>query len=166
MSYDITVTTDGTEHSLNWLRNPFGLCDFAEDNVGDGKNSLWHVCNDHAYDDVDKIDRAEFLRVVEEYWDRLRGLERGFFHFTFSSYVQFQNDYAGCMRVQRSHEDYEWADDRAVLRLAAERFQPASNFSWSSTGECPLDFYKGWFERLLNLARAMQDPNARIYISN
>lgn len=61
MSYDITVTTEDLELDMNWLRNSFGLCTFAENNIGDGQNSLWHVCNDHAYDDSNNVDRAKLL---------------------------------------------------------------------------------------------------------
>jgi hypothetical protein len=168
MSYDIDVTTkDGAEHSLNWLRNPFGLCSFAEDNVGDGQMSLWHVCNDHAYDDVGKIDRAQFLRVVESYWDRLRGLDDAYFFFTFGSYVQFLPEYPDAMMVRGYRalvEATRWGDDgRLGIRIG--RFQGYERqFGWRQTAV--LDYYKEWFERLLGASRAMQDPDATIYISN
>lgn len=44
---------------MNWLRNPFGLCDWAEANVGDkikiGKKDLWYVCNHWNYKKSSKI---------------------------------------------------------------------------------------------------------------
>ncbi len=168
MSYDIDVVTpDGQEFEMNWLRNPFGLCGFAEDNVGDGNMSLWHVCNDHAYDAVKDLDRAKFLRVVEDYWDRLRGLQRGWFWFTFGSYVQFSYDHAACMRVNFGGKLHEWTkkNDVSFLKLDIARFEHDQNWEWSGRNIEPLQFYKNWFEQLLELARAMQDPNATVCIT-
>ena len=38
------------------------------------------------------------------------------------------------------------------------------HFSWR--GNEPLQFYKDWFQRLVNIATTMQDPTVRIHISN
>lgn len=184
MSYDISIshypfeTEDNhwPKTELNWLRNPFGLCDFAEDNVGDGKHSLWHVCNDHAYDDVKNLDRADFLRVVLDYWDRLKNLEVGYFYFDLASYLQFSPEYPEAMKLPTIHwrlkhtkeecaQVYKWGPEQRTIGFNVHQFALyPSHFSFRGRG--PLRHYKDWFKDLVDIARAMQDPEVTVRISN
>ncbi len=172
MGYDITVSgAEGRGGALNWSRNPFGLCNFAESNVGEKDGALWHVCNDHAYDDVGRLDRAQFLKVVSFYWDRLRGLQDARFYFTFHGYVHFAPQHPDAMLLHgRGHGDC-WSSGNDLLAIPVERFKGEQNFAWSDHGLGPspgtvLDHYKEWFRSLLELAKAMQDPASVVCITN
>lgn len=167
--------------SMDWLRNPFGLCTFVEDNVGDRVQSLWHVCNDHAYKVMGELDRRKFRRIVLAYWDRLRNLDKAYFYFDFHAYVQFTSSYSDAMVIapNRFSTDpqnafaqgaYTWRssssdDDPDRLGIRVERFQQYryEHFSWGDTPV--LDFYKDWFKRLVNIAEVMQDLNVEVHIS-
>jgi hypothetical protein len=184
MSWDIDVhLPDGRHLELNWLRNPFGLCDFAEDNVGNGSMSLWHVCNDFA-DDIEKFDRARFQEIVHEYWCRLAILHRGYFCFSFRSYVQFVRNFPEAMHLDLldfMEQDWAWVGPRrhpTEVRIDVQRFSiygrnadvrttsPTNNqFGWDA-GSNVLDWYRKWFQELHEIASAVQDPNATITISN
>lgn len=120
MSLDISLEGKGGRfHSMNWLRNPFGLCQWAEDNIelpaeveasllerakkhdeqGDypkkaEKGSLlWFVCNRWCYERGGDIDRRLFLDVVKAYASGVEKLERGYYFFTFGAYRQFIEPY-------------------------------------------------------------------------
>ncbi len=173
MSYNISVSSRDGGYDMNWLRNPFGLCQFAEDNAGDGDQSLWHVCNDHSYEQSMNVDRGRFLRVVSDYWDRIRGLESAHFFFTFGAYVQFAPSYPDAMLLQprgwRSGES-RW-EEGGRLAISVAEFQRydrqrgiSNGFAWRGTPV--LTHYKQRFENLLELANAMQDPDASIHISS
>lgn len=175
MSYDISLSRKAKDscydpdayalddvHSMNWLRNPFGLCTFAEDNVGDGSSALWHVCNDHAYDKVKDLDRAKFLMVVREYWERIRSMEKASFYFTPGSYDQFAKQYPKIM-PPLLHGDLEAAVAPLQILIPVEKFQHAPNFGWRN--QSVLQYYKDRFQELVELATTMQDPEIEIYIS-
>ena len=61
--------------SITWPRNPFGLCNWAEDNVGDDRSSLHHVCNAWQYEKASQCDRPLFQQVVEHYWQKILALD-------------------------------------------------------------------------------------------
>jgi hypothetical protein len=86
MSLHISLYED-EDHvaSLNWLRNPFGLEQWAEDNTMIGMFrpiTLYDVINTWSYSDSKYVDRPLFLETVLYYWQHIKQLERGYFHFT------------------------------------------------------------------------------------
>lgn len=170
MGYDIHVTAADRSLEMNWLRNPFGLCPFAEDNVGDGSMSLWHVCNDNAYDTSNDLDRPRFLDVVTAYREKLQALELGYFHFEFSSYVQFASSYRAMILPWGVRADeprgYRWDKEHKILGIDVERFIDEPNFGWSRQTSSVLQWYKDWFDQLFEIAKLMQEPGSDVYISN
>jgi hypothetical protein len=121
MSLDIHLeTSDGRRsYAMNWLRNPYGLCQWIEDNARlpedvrdalvlraqahDEKESeeekypktvhpaslLWFVINRWCYDKAPQIDRKLFLDVVKAYAAEVEKLDQGYYFFGFGAYRQF-----------------------------------------------------------------------------
>ena len=100
LEIDLIEKETGNEvMSLNWLRNPFGLQTWAEDNVGmkivqrvrgiSGREELFedlrYVCNHWSYEDSSDIDRGLFKQVVDTYWKEIQKLEVGYFVFNLSN---------------------------------------------------------------------------------
>lgn len=163
MSYKITVSRPSDDDvllSLNWHRNPFGLCSFVEDNAGDQIGSLHHICNDHAYDRVKNLDRKKFLRIIKEYGQRLRAVKQAYFFFNFRSYVQFVEKYPTAMLLSLS-KGFMWHESRIGIRV--ERFQSyGRKLGWID--EPVLGWYQQWFKKLAELVAVMQDPDIEVRI--
>lgn len=160
MSYDITITCpDGQLLEMNWLRNPFGLCNFLEDNVGDGELSLWHVCNDNSYETSNTLDRLRFHQVVNAYSNRLNALKQAFFYFDGNAYRQFSPFYP-CMRGATKIP----AGDKT--KIDVEAFTNTDLRSQRRPEDSILDGYKRWMDELVTIAEVIQDPNVIVFISN
>jgi hypothetical protein len=124
MSLDIHLeTAKGESHRMNWLRNPYGLCQWIEDNAklpakildvlverakahdevaseeekypktAHPASLLWFVINRWCYDKAPQIDRQLFLDVVKAYSSEVEKLERGYYFFDFGAYRQFVEPY-------------------------------------------------------------------------
>ncbi len=88
MSLDISIINKKTGESreMNWLRNPFGLCNWAEANFNftikdepKEKDSLWYVINHWNYKKSSRINRVKFKQTILWYWNVLEDLKKGYF---------------------------------------------------------------------------------------
>lgn len=174
MSLDIAIgnAATGDTRDLNWLRNPFGLCQWAEDNYEyrtkqrpPEQEQLYYVCNHWAYDRSGEVDRPLFKRVVESYWEVLSGLERGYYFFGAGSLIQFVVPHWRHLPVTVEFysprvEVMAYMDDR--VGIPVEHFtHPDFHLSNPSLGSC-----KAWYEQLLEFAELLQDPAYEFYCSN
>lgn len=176
MSLDISLCNkddDSDYVSMNWLRNPFGLERWAEDNFKYATKdfaipvtlsaSLWDVCNKWSYDDSEHVDRALFKHVVDVYNIEIKQLKVGYFWFDIYSLMQFVvPDYS------RFPKDPRWN------RILGSHFHedklgiPQEYFGRVCGGEkyCALSYYKKWFGELVEFAELLQDPAYVFYCSN
>jgi len=173
MSLDISLYNSADEEvaSMNWQRSPFGLCQWAEDNVGDGQLSLYHVCNDWAYDKSADVDRAEFKRVVDLYWKAIKELKRGYFYFDLPAYIQFvEGNTKSFPRTQwGSIVNVQYVDERARIKIPMEYFSSMkySDDPWfEMIGYNTLEYYKNRFAKLVEFAELLQDKSLRFECSN
>lgn len=170
MSYDMSVSWgdedgDGGHLDINWLRNPFGLCTWAEWNVGGKENldewALYDVCNQWAYDKVKDFDRDEFHRVVMTYADRVRSLEIGYYVFDVFSYIQFCDGHFFKKTQFGSIMDAK-AFGRSNIGIPMEFFESGFNL-----GRAGLEGAKEWFEEFVAIAEAViKHRDSEIHISN
>ena len=169
MSLDLSVTVDGETREMNWLRNPFGLCDWAEDNVKPGtRQSLYYVCNHWSYNKSQRVNKKLFLDVVLAYSEAIKVLEKGYFVFDLPSYRQFVEPnikhlptdtmvFTTARRIVGSKYD-----DKLRLMIPMEYFSHSVfNIRW-----CKLADYQAWFQELVELAELLQQPRAKFYCSN
>lgn len=187
MGYDISVTTDTTCRSMNWLRNPIGLLHFAEDNVGEPGTPLHRVLNEHAYDDSHKLDREELVRLTTLYLDRLAHLPEAFFYFTDEdNFVRFYTSHGDFPLPENWGTERVWGrpgcagcrggkgvvcprHGRAGYGVPCSIFMPNDGFMRVRMHEAGGVFghYLSWFEELHLLAVfARRHPDARIRIRN
>lgn len=171
MSYDITATLDETTKSTNWLRNPFGLCQWAEDNVGEPTSNfgeriekpLYHVCNEWTYGDVDHIDRQMFYEVVVIYDDRIQDLDEGYFYFDLPEFVQFVAPNFDKFEISWL-TDVDYIDDK--IEIPMEAFMPAERFGLSCRrADTMLGDYQSWMGELVEIAEMIKD-GADVSITN
>ena len=163
MSLDISLIDKKTGKevmSLNWLRNPFGLEQWAESNVGEkpdmlGKPTLYYVCNNWCYDESDNIDRKWFKRVVDRYWSEIRELKVGYFVFDLPEYRQFVE---GKLKRELDYftEDFEYREDNTEIAIRMDCFDEAKS----------LDGYKEWFQQLVMFAEILQEADVEFDCSN
>ena len=174
MSLDISVSKDGEElASINWLRNPFGLEQWAERNVGDKVSNfgitLYDVCNNWAYDEAKNVDRKLFKDIVDLYWDEIRRMERGYFFFNFQEYVGLIPYYHG-FPVEKPN----WFDSIAEIKDAIWKGDlygiPQEYFCNDNIFHLGIHFhlvaYQLWFKELVDIAELLQDPETEFYCSN
>ena len=166
MSIEISLRDKETDEeimSLNWLRNPFGLERWAEDNlilyVGETaklpeKKKLWYVCNNWNYENSDEIDRQLFKEVIDEYWMVLQKLEVGYFVFDLPEYRQFVEGVINGRKLE--FENYRYQRDHTEIAIEMECFRNIPS----------LHGYKEWFYRLVLFAEKLQDPNVVFHCSN
>lgn len=175
MSLNITLTNNKQKEelaSINWLRNPFGLCNWAEDNVKPTdlkEKDLYYVVNHWNYEKSDQINRALFKKVVYDYWYEIRKLERGYFFFTLQTYIQFVEPNLSALpkvnihflnNVNRIKDSYYTDDNR--IAVPQEYFNnPIFNLSGST-----LEHYKNWFKELVDFADLLQNKDNAFYCSN
>ncbi len=175
MSLDITLTNRKTNEevaSMNWLRNPYGLCRWAEDNIDiiEGASSdvvnLHFVCNNWAYSKGKDIDRKLFKQVIDTYWEKIQKLERGYYAFDLASYMSFVQPRFELFPHtvifgQLSIEEAKFLPDRR-LAIPMEYFnKPIFNL-----GHCSLENYKNWFKELVDFAELLQDEDNEFDCSN
>ena len=166
MGFDMMLSRDGTAiMTMNWLRNPFGLARWLEDNISRPENddleSINAICNRWTYDDSHKIDRELFLKVVLSYKDGVKNLSSGFYYFNLSEYRSFLEPKIhsiekeiGCLGPEIKGLRY-MPDGR--LKIPMEVYGQ----SFSNIGH-----YKQWFEELLEFAELLQDKSLAFYCDN
>lgn len=181
MSLDIGLYQGEQEVlSMNWLRNPYGLCNWAEDNfeMAKGKRGdLYDVCNQWAYGKSKKVDRKLFKRVVMRYSKFVKSLDEGYFLFDLACYRQFvQPNYElflkdpslGFSDLLRIYGEKYFDPKQGDTRLAIpmEQFnQGAFNLSHRA-GQTMIEKYQEWFDELVEFAHELQDENLEFYCSN
>ena len=161
MSLDISISRNGTTLAeINWLRNPFGLCQWAEDNVivPDTPHDLYYVCNHWAYSQSLEIDRELFGRVVLDYWQQVQAIERGYFWFTPLQYKQLVMPYAKLLPSRDSIHKTETHTEIPMEYFSNNAFRLGPN--------CTLQGYKDWFAKLVHIAALLQEPDVEFYCSN
>ena len=177
MSLDISLhTKDGEEvAAMNWLRNPFGLCNWAEDNYVSPNaitsQRLYFACNHWAYDNSKNINRTMFLNAATEYNEQIQALKEGFFYFDLPGYRQFVQPH---MRLfpssiprfgNTTHIDGEqYIGDR--LAIPMEHFQPIEFNIFFGEFTSLLAQYKAWMRKLIDFAVKLQDTSLEFYCSN
>ena len=155
---------------INWLRNPFGLCNWAEDNAGDGHSTLHFVCNHWAYGESIHVDRLRFLSVVSAYNAAVQALTEGFFFFNLSDYRQFiegkveylETDGSLLAGLPIEIVDSKY-DEQNRLAIPMRQF---SHRAFDLGGEYRLEDYKAWFIRLVGFAELLQNPDNVFYCRN
>lgn len=173
MSLDISLENKKTGEliiEMNWLRNPFGLCQWAEDNTNthDWKKGLWYVINHWNYGKSNRVNRELFKKVVDKHQEIIENLQRGYFFFSLSSYVQFvQPHYDLFPKEKLFTGDYyikdSKYDDKKRLMIPMEYFdKPEFNLS----SDVSLKRYKKWFGALVEFASLLQNKNNKFHCSN
>jgi hypothetical protein len=185
MSLDITVTNTrtGASMDMNWLRNPYGLCTWAENNYTyfterepPEEKRLWYVINHWNYDTSEQVDKLLFLNVVKRYGDVIMKIEKGYFWFSESSYVQFINPHRGMLPFSLDKNHYAVIalsvqyhfDKREHIGIPmnylsnpcfglSDRYRPNAH---------TLAHYQNWYRELITFAEMLQDPDAIFYCSN
>ena len=180
MSLDISLYDKKTGEEvleMNWLRNPFGLCDWAEDSVKeivDSSKSLWYVCNHWNYNKSKFVKRALFQEVVEKYWEEIKKIEEGYFYFNAHAYDQF----IGPKYDFFPKEDSIIGETRikGVNRMGESKVGiPMQHFNHDGIIDLGiglrgtqdvLEHYKKWFKDLVMFADMLQDTKYRFDCSN
>jgi len=186
MSLDIGVSNARTGESMdmNWLRNPYGLCQWAEDNFAYAmerepveEKSLWYVINHWNYDKSEQVDKPLFLEVVKRFGDVIMMLDRAYFWFTEKSFEQFIQPYLSVLPPSSSKEFKQYSFE-GIVRYHLEKIEHIgipmqylghSCFDLSSKyrpDHHTLDHYKNWYQELIKFAEMLQDPDAVFYCSN
>lgn len=168
---EIPEDEDRAVASMNWLRNPFGLCSWAMDNVNiEAPNpiDLWYVINHWNYDKGASVDRKLFKAVIDMYWSKIRVLERGYFVFDLRSYRQFVEPHLAYFLTEDLFHGYTHImdskyNDNGELMIPQERFA-ASVFNFA--GRHTFAHYKEWFGELVKFAELLQNPRYEFYCSN
>lgn len=179
MSLDIYVNNPktGASMDMNWLRNPYGLCSWAESNYDyqtesqtPEQKSLWWVINHWNYDKSEQVDRKLFLNVVNRYGNVLiNDLKQGHFFFTEQELKQFIFPHLTVL---------SWTKDTlpgvvikhpvVQLGIPMEFFEhPCFGLSSKYRPNAhTLDRYQAWFQELMNFAEILRNPDAEFYCSN
>lgn len=158
---------------LNWSRNPFGLCQWAEDNADPGIDfSLYFVCNEWAYSKGDQVNRPLFKSVVDAYGEMVKALEFGYFWFPESNLEQSVRNFQsgnyptpGLVTVEMVQQArfVEFRNGKYGIPMTMFH-SPHSRFDYSEDLRLPR--YKEWFTRLESFAEQLQDETLRFYCSN
>jgi len=168
--------------SMNWNRNPFGLCTWAETNYNyrtesvlpDDQN-LWYVVNHWNYDKSKDVDRQLFLEVVLRYALVLAELEQGYFFFTEAGLKQFIWPCIGVtamLDVRAANPPYVTVghkdDKHRMIGIPMGQFADPC-FGLSDThrpNAHTLEHYKEWFAELIRFAIALQNLTYEFYCRN
>jgi len=180
MSLDISLTKrDGGEvMEMNWLRNPFGLCQWAEDNARhmglEPRKSLWYVINHWSYDKSRRVNRPLFRDVVYEYANKLIELSNGYYFFDLPSYRQFIEPHIDFLPIDGNRGGFgiKWIEGSKydVLGSKVGRLMvPIEHFAKHQCFHLPdvsLGYYKKWYDDLIEFAELLQNREFRFYCSN
>jgi hypothetical protein len=186
MGLDITVTNThtGASMDMNWLRNPYGLCTWAENNYTyfterepPEEKSLWYVINHWNYDTSEQVDKQLFLDVVGKYGNVITKLDYAYFWFDEAGFKQFITP---CLKTW-FYADQETFDLSGVEGTRRYHFHqreyigmPMQYFSSPCFGLSDryrlhahtLAHYQNWYRELITFAEMLQDPDAVFDCSN
>lgn len=170
MSLDIEVKYKEQKIEINWLRNPFGLCSWVEDNV-ESRYSLYKVCNKWTYGKSKKVNRKYFLKVVNDYLNKIQGLRAGYFAFDLGAYIQFVEKHSYLFPKEQIVTDYYkiigsfYRNDK--LYIPMEYFnKPEYNLISNCYPGGMLTYYKNWYNKLYDIALLLQNKKSEFYCSN
>lgn len=173
MSCDIHLfdrETKQTAMRMNWLRNPFGLVQWAEDNAHHvwGKvpnKTLWYVVNHWNYKKSPRVNRPLFKRVVDQYAATLAEMDTTYFFFDVYDFRQFIQENmrllpteVGLSRMNIVGE--RMSNDRRLM-LPLELFKEGFYLSPSTHIG-----YQQWFRELVKFASLLQDKRYSFYCDN
>jgi hypothetical protein len=185
MSLDISLierkTGDGVA-SMNWLRNPYGLCQWSEDNYALAKSldpttiklkeGLWYPINHWNYEKGSRVNRKLFKQTVDRYGEAIMALEEGFFCFDASELMHFVVPHLPSL----PYKDSPWGFSNKhiegakrydqKLAIPMEYFK-ARCFNLSIPHDLTvLGHYKSWYQQLINFAESLQNPEYQFHCSN
>jgi hypothetical protein len=185
MSLDISVYNPETEQTIemNWLRNPYGLCNWAESNYlyakkREPKKTLWYVINHWNYAKAPRVNRKLFLEAVMLYGSEIMALQKGYFWFDISSYIQFVQPY---LHVFPQHDPLaKWGIGDGSLRIDGTVYHdkeigipmdyfanPCFHLSDKYRPNAhALARYQKWYQQLIDFAKLLQVPGTTFYCSN
>lgn len=184
MGYDICISNDTTVKELNWLRNAFGLIQWAEDNVGNfiniakfteipkNERPLYYVCNHWSYNTANQIDRALFKRVVLEYNQFVQLMSQGYFYFNSIEQLHtYWNEFVSWNKIWNKKNIQSLDTALYFPNTLGYNIQIPIAVFYSDDDINDhyihnLDEYKQWFKELVELAELMQDPSTNVYITN
>lgn len=174
MGLDLVLThkkNGEDDYSLNWLRNPFGLCNWVEDNTDlKLKKDLYYVCNRWAYDNAKNLNRKLFQEVVLAYQEPINNLERGYFWFDLPSYIAFIQPNIHSLPMRTSTLGGQPRIDAAIYNRNGDKYGIPMEYFGASCfhmgGRHTLKHYKEWYGRLVEFAEVMQNRDYRFHCSN
>lgn len=168
---------------MNWLRNPYGLCQWVEDNVllpiglkPVEERRLRYVTNHWAYDKGGEVDRVLFLDVVTYYYQMVMPLTRGYFFFRMSRFIQFVLPNIDLIPVEKGPFNNVRIKDSLTVNEGNQIGIPMEYFGHIRFGlntrydpdgdNHSLARYKRWMGELLEFAEELQDPTTIFLCSN
>ncbi|BDA74393.1 hypothetical protein CAL7716_085590 [Calothrix sp. PCC 7716] len=154
--------------SMNWTRNPFGLCRWAEDNFG-FDNHLWHVCNEWSYNKAHYIDRALFQQVVHSYYKRLHGHLDFYFYFNNTQFNQFIRNYLDYFPLSSNGIVGSVVQPDRRLAIPMHHFDEEMPEMLQIRRRKEITVcqqYRAWFGELMHFADLLQNANYSFYCSN
>ena len=162
---------------MNWLRNPYGLCNWAEDNfsyalannphlAGKPKKPLWYVVNHWNYEKSRRVNRPLFKSVVDDYAAVILGLPQAYFFFDVASFMSFVLPNMDALPTKQTFG--------SSIRIEGNVFHeqkvgiPMEYFSKPQfhLGHASLEAYKDWFRQLIEFANLLQDEEYVFYCDN
>ena len=154
MGLDLAVYKQGQLiANFNTLRNPFGLIEWIQTNLGvEAANALHEVLNSWAYYKSAKVDRARFYTVIARYKEAVDGLTAGFFRFNVQQYMNCVEH----RHIELNRVKYE--DNGDSLLLPMELFTDITLKD--------LNGYKAWYGKLMQVAEALLDPTTTFFCEN
>ena len=175
MSLKISVRNPETDETIdmNWLRNQYGLCNWAEDTYAyttkqtvPENQTLWYAINHWNYAKSPEVDRQVFLDTVNKYGRVLLTLDKAYYWFDVSAYIQFvQPQY----EVFPKHRLFT-GDERIEGTVTYDRKLgiPMEHFNHRCfyLGDATLDRYKEWYGELVRFAEMLQVPGTTFDCSN
>lgn len=175
MSLDIWIRNEvtGQDLDMNWLRNPFGLCNWAEDTYlyetkyesVPEEQSLYYVVNGWSYDESGKVDKPLFLEIVQRYGKVILNVNKGFFWFhrdKFPDNLSYHVKPHHTMEISNllGTSNVQHYSDKIGLRMEdVTKFVDLGHKNG-------LADYKIWYRQLINFAEALQHPDSVFYCSN
>jgi len=181
MSLDIDVHNTRTDErmEMSWLRNPYGLCTWAEANYlyttksipFPDEKSLWYVINHWCYDTSEQVDKPLFLEVVKRYAEVILKLEKGYFWFDVSSFMSFVLPHMDVLPTEDFFKQTRIKDnvfhDRQIGIPMDYFSNPCFHLSDKYRPDAhTLTHYQDWYRDLIKFAEMLQDPDAVYYCSN
>lgn len=174
MSLDISITNKktGDVREMNWLRNPFGLCNWAEDNLNfiikdepKEEDSLYYVVNHWNYKKGSKVNRVKFREVVLWYWQILEDLKEGYFFLDAVGIMDYVMSKSHLFPM--SHSFGSPRIEKAVYhdRTIGIPMEYFDNIAFDLSNSS-LEGYKEWFSQLVEFAELLQNKDYKFYCSN